>query len=237
MSTTIHTLALGSMDNFIHIIADTDSGEAIVVDPGWDAEAISDYCFRHELTLVGILLTHTHADHVSAVNGLLAASPMPVYLSREEYRLGLFSIESPQFIAEGESVAVGNNVITAIATPGHTLGSMCYQVNQQLITGDTLFIDGCGRCNFLESDVEQMWYSLQRLKQRPDELVIYCGHNYGQKATDTLGQQKQTNPYLLIEDKAFFIEFRMHLQSQYRSIPFTPSSSQAMADIRHRHLS
>lgn len=231
MSTVIHTLELGTMDNFIHILADKHSGKAIAIDPAWDAQVISDYCRAHQLTLTAILLTHTHGDHVSAVNELLAENPIPVYVSQEELDLGLFHIDNPQIITNGDMIAFGSGQVHVIATPGHTRGSVCYQIDRCLIAGDTLFINGCGRCDFAESDVESMWYSLQRLKQLSDELVIYCGHDYGQQRTDTLGQQKLTNPYLLIEDKAFFIAFRTHLQSQYRSIPFVPSSAEEMAEI------
>lgn len=235
MSSLIHTLTLGTMDNFIHIITDKASGKAMVVDPAWDAKAIMDYCEKHQLTLIGILLTHSHADHISAVDDLLEQIPMPVYLSREEFRLGLIRLKTPQFIANGDTLALGESLINVIATPGHTIGSLCFYLDKQLIAGDTLFIDGCGRCNFFESDVEKMWDSLQRLKHLPDDVVLYCGHDYGQKKTDTLGQQKQTNPYLLIDNKAFFIHFRMHLQSEYRSIPFSPSSAKEMAEIYQKH--
>ncbi|MGY0399615.1 MAG: MBL fold metallo-hydrolase [Ostreibacterium sp.] len=236
MASYIHTLELGPLDNFIHIIADANTSKALVVDPAWDALAISRYCDHHQVDLVGILLTHSHADHVSAIPGLLAEKSLPVYLSREEFHLGLVKLNQPSYVMDSQEITLGDSLIQVIATPGHTIGGVCYQVDNHLIVGDTLFIDGCGRCNFHESDVNKMWGSLQRLKQLPDDTIIYCGHHYGQQKTDTLGQQKQTNPYLLIEDKAFFIEFRMHLQAQYRSTPFTPSSQQAMKAILQKHL-
>ncbi len=234
MSSTIHSLMLGTMDNFIHLIADS-SGLAMVVDPAWDAEAIEAYCTAHHLTLNGILLTHSHADHTSAVKPLSLKYRLPVYISREEYQLGLIQLDKPCWIADGDVIALGESRITVIATPGHTLGSVCFHIDQHLISGDTLFIDGCGRCDFYESDVEKMWQSLQRLKTLPDETVIYSGHHYGQKTNDSLGNQKTTNPYLLIDDKQFFIDFRLHLQSQYRSIPFIPSSAAEMQRIYARH--
>lgn len=235
MTITIHTLKLGTMDNFIHCIADTDNGEVMLVDPAWEADTILQLCDTHNYTLTGILLTHSHPDHVSAVAGILAQRPVPVYISRKEFRLGLVRLDNPTYIADGDTIPLGKHRIEVIETPGHTIGSVCFRIEKSLIVGDTLFIDGCGRCNFYESDVEQMWDSLQRLKQLPDDTVIYCGHDYGQQATDTLGKQKQTNPYLLIDDKAFFIQFRMDLQAQYRSIPFAPSSPEEMAAIYQQH--
>lgn len=236
MTVSIETLSLGSMDNFIHIIVDNDSGEAMVVDAAWDAEAILAHCQARQLTLTGLLLTHSHADHTSAITQILQAYNIPAYISREEFRIGLARLKKPHFIADGDRITLGKSEIQVIATPGHTIGSVCYLADNQLVAGDTLFVDGCGRCNFIESDVNKMFQSLQRLKQLPDDTVIYCGHDYGQQKTDTLGNQKRTNPYLLIEDKDFFVEFRMNLQSQYRSIPFAASSADEMQRIYEQHM-
>lgn len=234
MTSTIYTLKLGSMDNFIHIIAD-DSGKAMVVDPAWDVDAIIACCSANNLTLTGILLTHSHADHISAVAPLVEDLQLPVYISEVELGLGFIKLDAANLIADGDSIALGNSLIRVISTPGHTVGSVCFHVDNHLISGDTLFIDGCGRCNFPESDVEKLWYSLQRLKKLPEATQIYCGHNYGQQERDSIGRQKHSNPYLLIDDKEFFIAFRQHLQSQYRSIPFAPSSALEVAEIYQRH--
>lgn len=235
MNHRIHTLALGPMDNLLHIIEDTNSQQAFVVDPAWDVEAILNYLDRARMTVKGILLTHSHIDHVNGVDELLESRDVPVYLSRTEFELGKVALQHPHFVASGDKLLLGETTIEVIETPGHTVGSLCFYTEPSLIVGDTLFIDGCGRCNFPESDVERMWDSLQHLKTLPDTTLIYCGHHYGQKTVDTLAKQKQTNPYLLIEDKAFFIDFRMDLQSQYRSIPFQRSSSEEIQIIYQKH--
>lgn len=235
MSVNIHTLSLGTMDNFIYIIEDEVTKKAMVVDAAWDADAILDYLYANDLILSGILLTHTHPDHTSAINAILENHDIPVCISQEEFHIGLFKLEQPTFVSDGEQIVLGEQVIDVIATPGHTVGSLCYHVGEHLIVGDTLFIDGCGRCNFVESDVNQMYDSLQRLKSLSDDTIIYCGHDYGQQSKDTLGNQKRTNPYLLIDDSNFFVAFRMTLQSKYRSIPFTPSSAEFMQTIYQTH--
>lgn len=236
MKSYIHTLELGPMDNFIHIIADEESKQAFVVDPAWECEAILNYLASAGMTVSGILLTHSHADHTNAVKELLSHYNVPVYLSQKEYQLGKIALSNPHFIQAGDKLSLGKTTISVIETPGHTIGSVCFYVGNALVVGDTLFIDGCGRCNFSESDVEKMWDSLQLIKMLPDDTLIYCGHHYGEKKVDTLGNQKQTNPYLLIDDKAFFIDFRMNLQAQYRSIPFSPSSRQEMQEIYKKHF-
>lgn len=229
----IHTLALGVMDNFVHIVADCSTGEAMVVDPAWDVAEIEKVLIDNQWTLTGILLTHSHADHIAAVKDVLSFADVPVYITAEEFRLGFLRItKKPTYIKDNDVIQLGKTEIRVMATPGHTVGSACYWINgKDLIVGDTLFVDGCGRCNFLESDVEKMYESLQRLKSLPDEVVIHCGHHYGQKKTDTLGNQRKTNPYLLIDDRAFFIQFRMELQAHYRQIPFSPSSLEEMQRI------
>ncbi len=232
---TIKTLSLGPMDNFIHLMIDEESREAFVVDPAWDSQAILDELDNQGANLVGIFLTHSHADHVSAVKDLLSVVQVPVYISQEEYRLGYIKLDNPTFVTDNQYLPLGESQVQVIATAGHTIGSVCYYVTPHLICGDTLFIDGCGRCNFAESDVDEMWESLQRIKTLPDDTILHCGHHYGQKKTDSLGNQKQTNPYLLIDNKDFFIDFRMNLQGQYRSIPFAPSSSVEMREIAKEH--
>lgn len=232
---TIKTLSLGVMDNFIHLIIDEESRNAFVIDPAWDSQAILDELENYGANLVGILLTHSHADHVSAVKDLLSVVQVPVYISQAEYQLGYIKLDNPTFVTDSQYLPLGKSQIQVIATAGHTVGSVCYYVAPHLICGDTLFIDGCGRCNFAESDVDKMWESLQRIKSLPDDTILHCGHHYGQKKTDSLGNQKKTNPYLLIDNKDFFIDFRMNLQGQYRSIPFAPSSSVEMQEITKEH--
>lgn len=236
MSFTINTLELGTMDNFIHIISDKATHQALVVDPAWDSQAILNDLQSRGLTLAGLLITHSHHDHVSAVNDLLSEHDVPVYLSREEFRIGLLRLKKPTYIADGESITLGKTTITAMLTPGHTVGSLCYRVGDALFTGDTLFIDGCGRCNFYESQVDKLFESLKQIKSLPDQVVIYPGHNYGQQKTDTLGNQKQTNPYLLIETPEFLVEFRMRLQADYRCIPYAPSSLEEMQAIYQQSM-
>lgn len=235
MPISISTLRLGAMDNFIHFVTDTATTQTMVVDPAWDDETIAEHIDHNDFSLCGVLLTHSHTDHISALLDVVNDYDVPVYITRAEFRLGRARVSHPNYIQDGDIIPLGNSEITVIETPGHTIGSVAFHVDNALISGDTLFVDGCGRCNFYESDVEKMWESLQKLKTLPDDTVIYVGHDYGQKATDTIGNQKRTNPYLLIDDKAFFIDFRMNLQAHYRSIPFAPSSATEMQAIKDKH--
>lgn len=231
----VHQFMLGAMDNFIHVLVDTNNN-ALVVDPAWDAKAIQQFLSDNQLNLTAILLTHGHADHVNAVLPLLQYKNVPVYFNLKDNSLTQNMLPTHlESITDGDEIHFAGNNIKIIATPGHTAGSVCFYVDDILIAGDTLFINGCGRCNFPESDVTAMFHSLQRLKKLPDATRLYCGHNYGCATVDTLGKQKQTNPYLLIDEVTFFSAFRMQLQAQYRSIPFQPSSLAEINQIRARH--
>jgi glyoxylase-like metal-dependent hydrolase (beta-lactamase superfamily II) len=108
----------------------------------------------------------------------------------------------------GERIAVGDVTIEAIATPGHTVAGISYLVEGAVMTGDTLFIGGCGRTDFPGGDAPTLWQSLQRLAALPEETRVYPGHDYGQTPTSTIGWEKTTNPYLLCKSEAEFVALR-----------------------------
>ena len=97
----------------------------------------------------------------------------------------------------GDKIDIGGLEIQLLHTPGHTPGSQCFLVDGRIVSGDTLFIDACGRTDFPGGNAEQMYYSLtQKLMALPDETILFPGHNYARLPHATIGEQKQTNPYL-----------------------------------------
>ncbi len=103
-----------------------------------------------------------------------------------------------------QDITLGNETIKILHTPGHSPGGQCFYNAPHLITGDTLFVNGCGRCDLPGSDPEAMFNSLHEIIGKlPDDTIIYSGHNYGDPPTDTLGNQKKTNPYLKLEKEKF----------------------------------
>ena len=101
-------------------------------------------------------------------------------------------------VSEGDEIMVGELCLRFIITPGHTPGGLCILVdNDALLTGDTLFIDDCGRADLPGGSLPQMYQTLrEKIMSLPDCLVIYPGHDYGDRPFDTLGRQKQTNKAL-----------------------------------------
>jgi glyoxylase-like metal-dependent hydrolase (beta-lactamase superfamily II) len=118
--------------------------------------------------------------------------------------------------ASGNAVRVGNLDITLLHTPGHTPGSQCIQFKNPdtgsdgLITGDTLFVGTCGRCDLPYSNPEQLYNSLTQLKKLPESTVFYPGHDYGITPTNTIKNEKRTNPFLLANELEQFLQMVHH---------------------------
>jgi glyoxylase-like metal-dependent hydrolase (beta-lactamase superfamily II) len=199
------------MANLVYLIGDTQTRECVMVDPAWDVEGLLDVLDREEMKLVGALATHYHPDHVGGtfmgfsiegITRLMELRPVPVHVNSHEAEwvkevTGISNSDLRQHEG-GDHIQIGNVEVKFIHTPGHTPGSQCFLVDDNLVSGDTLFIGGCGRVDLPGSDPEQMYYSLtQVLAKLPDQTVLYPGHDYAPSATtSTIGDEKRSNFYL-----------------------------------------
>jgi hydroxyacylglutathione hydrolase len=108
---------------------------------------------------------------------------------------------------------VGGVEITFVHTPGHTPGSQCFLVNpggqESLVSGDTLFINACGRCDLPGGDAEEMYHSLQKLARLGDDVILLPGHNYADEPESTIGKEKKFNPYYQVHSLQEFLSERM----------------------------
>jgi len=207
-------MELGPMQNFVYLIGDTATRECVVVDPAWEIDAILDALAADDMRLTGVLVTHTHQDHVGGhlfghdipgVAALLERAPARVYVHEAEREfLKGFGSDLVK-VRGGDTLPVGRFELTFLHTPGHTPGSQCFLVDGRLVSGDTLFIRSCGRTDLPGSDPAQMYESLtRRLGALPDETVVLPGHNYGGTHT-TIGDEKRQNPMMRFRSMSDFL--------------------------------
>jgi len=207
-------IEIGPMQNFTYLIGDPTTREALVVDAAWDIPALVRLAEQDGFTITKALVTHYHQDHLGGdfaghhIQGaveLLEQVKAKVYIHKAEAQflsrlVGLSASDLVQ-VDSGDTTDVGNVKITFIHTPGHTPGSQCFLVENCLVAGDTLFINSCGRVDLPGSSPEDMYYSLQKLADLPDDTVLYPGHNYAGKPFDRLAEQKRHNMYLHLSRK------------------------------------
>ncbi len=189
---------IGPMENFSYLLGDAQSRQALVVDPAWEIDTIFKQAEKADLEIVGALVSHHHYDHTNGIGELLERKEVPVYVNKNDLPFIKFApASSLTAVDHGQKIKVGNTEIELIHTPGHTPGSQCFRVQGNLISGDTLFINGCGRCDLPGGNAEEMYYSLtQKLMRLPEDTILFPGHNYGAVPSASLGEQKKENPYL-----------------------------------------
>ncbi len=218
----IEALELGPMENFIYLITDMVSKRAAVVDPAWEVPAITQRAQERGVTITDILLTHSHHDHINGIEALLGEYDAQLHLLKAEAEFWGQGLDLPTLHHGGDLIELGKTRIEVLHTPGHTPGSACYKINEDLITGDTMFVFGCGRCDLRGGDPNQMYDTLRRLKQLPEHTCIHPGHNYSVTPTSTLHDEIEGNPFLHFDDKASFVEYRMHIHDKVRHDPYHP---------------
>lgn len=208
----IHQFEVGPMENFIYFIGDKATRKCAVIDPAWNYEVILQEAARLDVTISAILCTHSHYDHVNEVGYLLKHIDVPVHMLGLEVDFGNFKCENLVKNSPGDRLTIGQHCsITMLHTPGHTPGSTCYHVDDHLVTGDTMFVNGCGRCDLVGGDPEAMHETLWGLlKKLPGQTVMYPGHNYDDAPTASLDEQLKTNPWLAHTTLRDFVSHRMN---------------------------
>lgn len=204
----LQQLEVGPMQNFIYLIGDREKRECVMVDPAWDVKTVLEAAARDEMKVTGALVTHAHFDHVNGLDEFLKEVKGKIYCHRDEAKFLKFWGSDLKPVESGEKLPIGGIEITFLHTPGHTPGSQCFLVQDNLVSGDTLFIQACGRCDMPGGNPEQMYHSLKRLSDLKDEVVLYPGHNYSDEPTSTIGEEKRLNPYLQAPSLQDFLKFR-----------------------------
>jgi hydroxyacylglutathione hydrolase len=197
------------MVNFVYLLGDRRTGEAMVVDPAYAVSELVDLAAADGMRVVGALVTHHHPDHVGGsfmghpvegLRDLMEVCPVPVHTHRDEAEfvrrqagIGAGDVVSHD---SGDVVDIGALPVRLLHTPGHTPGSQCFLVGGRLVAGDTLFLEGCGRTDLPGSNPEDMYESLRHLAALPDDVVVYPGHRYSVASIGTIGALKEVNQVL-----------------------------------------
>jgi len=215
----LRRLAVGQMANFVYLVGCRATRQCLVVDPAWEIDAILDAAAADEMELTGVLATHYHPDHVggevfgleiAGLRDLLERVSVPIHVNQHE-KEGLaltagVSLGDLVAHAGGDEVEVGHTRVKLLHTPGHTPGGQCFLVDGHLISGDTLFVQGCGRVDLPGGDPAALWKSLTGVLARlPDETRVYPGHAYGPVPDTTIGAEKEHNPYLQFDQVSTFL--------------------------------
>ncbi len=205
MNLYLKQIELGPLQNFIYLIGSLETREAAVVDPGGDVPKILEIAKQDEMRITSVIVTHTHFDHINGVEEIVRATDARVFVHKKEEGSVPVEKSSRMQTEGGFEIPIGPLKLTILHTPGHTPGSQCITVGDRLITGDTLFIGGCGRCDLPGGDAELMYKSLTRLRGMDEHLVIHPGHNYAPQPTARLQDEKSRNPFLQAKDLDGFL--------------------------------
>ena len=200
----VHTLPLGSYQTHCYIVHDSEATTCAVIDPGYDAQTVLDAVSRLGLTVDAVLLTHGHFDHVGAVEQIVEATGCKLWMSESDwsqkispmtayfYPIANCDFTEVWFCEDGEIIRAGGLSFHTLSTPGHTYGSVCFQCENALFTGDTLFAGSCGRTDLPGGDWATIQDSLIRLRELEGDFTVYPGHG----DSTTLAAERQYNPYL-----------------------------------------
>lgn len=211
---------------YTYLIADKETLEAVLVDPVLE-KVQRDYQLIQELglKLKFCLETHVHADHVTGTGKLRELAGCQGIVP-EKAQVAC----ADRKIQDGDILSVGKVKIEAIASPGHTDCHFAYLVNgTHLLTGDALFIRGCGRTDFQSGDAGTLYDSItKRFFTLADETLVYPGHDYRGHTVSTIGEEKRFNPRLAGKNRLSFIELmnNLNLPNPVKMMEAIPANEQ-----------
>lgn len=188
---------------YTYVLADPASREALIIDPV-DEQLERDLAVlrEHGLRLVWSVETHAHADHITSA-ALLAEHAGALTAAPQGCNIGTAAMQ----LSHGDVLRFGREELRALHTPGHTAGSMSFVWRDNVFTGDTLLIGGCGRTDFQSGSAQQLYRSITEiLFALPDDTVVWPGHDYQGRTHSTIGVEKRSNPRLAGKTLAEFVK-------------------------------
>lgn len=196
--------------NFSYMVCSRSSGEAVIIDPGWEAQFLLDFARSHHFQLKGVLLTHSHRDHCAAAGDIGGGARCPVFMSEREISHSGFNCDGLVPIECAGKLRIGSIECLSIATPGHTPGSMCFSFPGYLFSGDTLFIEGCGLPSGRSDghDAGELFDSLKGLREVvPSTSRVFPGHKYRKELGSQFSDVVRENIYMQFQRRDAFVKF------------------------------
>ena len=212
MPPVILSRKVGELEVLTYLVYCPRSRQGVIIDPAGEPEALAAWVEEQEMRLRYLLATHGHPDHVLGAARLreLTGAPLALHRADRDFftgeqgrrvaaeELGLpLELEADVVLEDGQRLAVAELEVEVIHTPGHTPGSVCYLVEGNLFTGDTLFVGAVGRTDLGGASLEVLLDSLaRRILPLPGETVVWPGHDYGDTPRSTLAREREENPYI-----------------------------------------
>jgi hydroxyacylglutathione hydrolase len=199
----------GRFINYCYLVSEPLSQHGVLIDPAWDESKIEEVIYKSNVRLRAILLTHGHFDHVNLARHFSQRFKIPVYAHLNDIVDFAIGSERLNPLTGDTVLRLGALSIKVLYTPGHTSGSCCFIAGDNIFTGDTLFLEGCGICDTRNNGCHSMYGSLQRIKQEvARDTMVYPGHAFSENSSAEFCSVMRTNVYLQIADVDTFSRFR-----------------------------
>ena len=207
----IEQIQIGPMQNFTYLVGSKSTREVAIVDPAWDIDSLLNIVDERGYTLTSALITHYHPDHCGGSFGSKSVQGVAELLEKRSVKSYVHKLEAAGVkkvtgisdsdmvkVESGDKLTIGSVDVEFLHTPGHTPGSQCFKIKNTLVSGDTLFINGCGRVDLPGSNSEDMYHSVQKLASLPDDTILLPGHNYADVPSASMADTKRVNVYMRV---------------------------------------
>jgi sulfur dioxygenase len=204
----VKQLFAAQSSTYTYILFDETSKKAVIIDPV-DVDMEKYVNELKDYTLVLILDTHVHADHITGASLLKDETG-----AKYGVLAGFKGVDVT--LQDNQILQVGDMQIKVITTPGHTSDSVCFLSGENLFTGDTLLIGKCGRTDFQKGSSSELYDSVtQKLFTLPNETIVYPGHDYAGNTKSSIGQEKELNLRLANKTREEFVDIMDNLNLSY----------------------
>jgi len=193
---------VGTFQNFSYIIGDEKTKSAALVDPAWEVDNLLAQCEELGLKVTRVINTHSHHDHIEGNEAVAKRTGAKVVMHEKS------PVRKDITVKDGDVVEVGSLTVKVIHTPGHCPDHICLLVDGKLLTGDTLFVGECGRTDLAGGNSGDLYDSLvKKILPLDDSIEVYPGHDYGNKPSTTIGNERKNNYTLKPRTREEFIKF------------------------------